>query len=106
MKRKGEEQGISPGSQRYMKINQHSVKWLAVIRVISIHLLEISTHRTHTETRVVVIPVFPLPALLHMHEAQAMCEAAPCQPGLNGQGRESCRISVCASLLSTLYLSD
>lgn len=47
--------------------------------------------RTHTQ--VVVIPVFPLAALFHMHEAEAMCEAAHCQAGLNGQGRggrESC----------------
>ncbi len=69
-----------------------------------------NTHTLCTHTRAVVIPVFPLPALLHMHEAQAMCEAAHCQPGLNGQGRgrrESCCISVCASLSpSTLYLSD
>lgn len=76
------------------------------------HSHRLTDRYTHTHTRVVVIPVFPLRALLHMHEAQAMCAAAHRQLGLSGQGRcgrESCCVSVwvCQPLpLSTLYLSD
>lgn len=68
------------------------------------------TH-VHTQTRVVVILVFPLAALLHMHEAQAMCEAAHCQAWVE-RARTLWKgallhVSVCQPLLldTTVYLS-
>lgn len=86
-----------------MKVNKHIVSsgwlWYVSWTYTCVKYTHIYTH-----TPVVVIPVFPLPALLHMHEAQAMCEAAHCQPGWK---RELPHLCVCASLSSsTLYLSD
>lgn len=93
-------------SQKHMMVNKSNrlIERLTVIFILNKILMQNTHPPTHTNKQVVVIPVFPHPALLHMYEAQAMCAAAPCQPGLNGQGRQC--FSVCASLFSKLKLSD
>lgn len=54
----------------------------------TMNIQKFEIHTLHTHTQVAVITDFPLSALIHMHEAMAMCETAHCQPGLNGQGHK------------------